>query len=317
MSKLPPPSEFSLLGLHGEYISCRNGREWHGPCPFCQGEDRFRIHTDHPFPKWNWECRKCGKKGWADQLNESVRETLSPERLEAIREAEEARRQARLAEIEQTLDTFTTQEIWEYLHKRMSDENYAWWRKQGIPKAWVDFWRFGYISEKKFMADNGLFVRAAYTMPKFDLGWKPMNMDYRIVDPPPGVGKYRPEYNLPAACFLSRPDKEQLDDEVFVVEGTKKAAVVAIHHDTHADTPTVFGVPSCNSWAGVEERVKDCGRVWVIFDPDATLWAEKFAKVIGKAARLVELPVKPDDAFIKYGMTSTTWKETLKYARRL
>lgn len=314
MTQHTPPAEFSQLGLFGNFISLRGGREWHGPCPFCQGHDRFRIHTDKPFPKWNWACRKCGKTGWADQLNASLKQQLDPARLEFIRQAEAERAAARKAEILKAIEGFTVSEVWEALHERMTQENYAWWEKQGIPPEWADFWRLGYTSEKQFEHDGQAFTRPAYTIPKFDLTWKPTNMDYRLLEPPPGVGKYRPAYGLPAAAFYSRPDKAELDDEIFVVEGSKKAMVVSIKADL-SEARQVIGVPSKNSWAGIEERVKDCGRVWIILDPDGQVWAHKLAKVIGKAARVIELPTKPDDAFLQYGMTPALWRDYLRHGR--
>lgn len=310
-----PPPEFATLGLCGQFVSIRSGREWHGSCPWCAGKDRFRIHTDHPFPKWNYECRQCGKKGWADELNPALCEQIDPAKLEYLRQAERERQAARQLEILDAIKTFQVGEVWEALHTRMGQENYQWWERQGINREWADFWQLGYIKEKHFDGNGERFTRPAYTIPKFDLDWQPKNMDYRLVDPPDGVGKYRPEHGLPAAAFFSRPDEAQLPDEVFIVEGSKKAAVVAIHQDPKREARQVIGLPSCNSWAGIEARVKECGRVWTIFDPDARLWAEKFARAIGKAARLVELPVKPDDAFVQYGMTPTNWKQILKHAR--
>jgi DNA primase len=40
-----------------------NGGEHAGPCPFCGGDDRFRVWPDHPNGKGQWWCRQCGKSG--------------------------------------------------------------------------------------------------------------------------------------------------------------------------------------------------------------------------------------------------------------
>lgn len=40
-------------------VSAHRGGEYHGPCPFCGGKDRFRVQTDPPF----WACRQCEKSG--------------------------------------------------------------------------------------------------------------------------------------------------------------------------------------------------------------------------------------------------------------
>lgn len=309
-----PPSEFSSLGLIGRYTSVRGGREWHGPCPFCQGADRFRIHTDHTFPKWNWECRKCGQKGWADQLNPALREQIDPAKLEYLRQADLARQAQETEKRQRAMEKFTTQELWDELHRRMEHTHYEWWARQGIPRLWADFWKLGFIHDKVFEFEGEMHHRPAYTIPKFDLGWRPTNMDFRLLDPPVGAGKYRPLPNLPPAPFISRPDLPALTEEVFIVEGSKKAAVLAIQG---AKDTQVLGLPSCTSWAGVEERVRVCERVWVIFDPDALDKGEKFCREVGPAARLVVLPVKPDDAFTKYGMTNAVFATYLKNARKI
>ncbi len=39
--------------------SSHRGGEYHGPCPFCGGTDRFRVQPEHGF----WKCRQCGRGG--------------------------------------------------------------------------------------------------------------------------------------------------------------------------------------------------------------------------------------------------------------
>ena len=140
-------------------------------------------------------------------------------------------------------------------------------------------------------------------------------MDYRLLNYPEGAGKYRPEKDLPAAPFLSRPDAHSLTDEVVIVEGSKKAMVTTIRSGMNIDTVHTYGIPSKNSWAHIDRRVKDCGRVWIVPDPDGVAWGYKLAAAIGKDARVVELPFKPDDGFLHYGLDDRTWQNALRCAR--
>ncbi len=39
-----------------------SGGEWHGPCPFCGGKDRFIVHPNDGNGGHCW-CRQCGKSG--------------------------------------------------------------------------------------------------------------------------------------------------------------------------------------------------------------------------------------------------------------
>ena len=52
-----------------------------------------------------------------------------------------------------------------------------------------------------------------------------------------------------------------------------------------------------------------------MFDPDAKRDAWQAAQHIGKQARVVYLPVKPDDAFTTYGADAGTFRQALGYGR--
>jgi len=54
----------SLYDLVSEDVTLRKvagtrGGEYHGPCPFCGGTDRFRVQPEAN----HWQCRQCGKSG--------------------------------------------------------------------------------------------------------------------------------------------------------------------------------------------------------------------------------------------------------------
>ena len=40
-----------------------HGGEYAGPCPFCGGEDRFRVWPEHPDGRGEWWCRRCERGG--------------------------------------------------------------------------------------------------------------------------------------------------------------------------------------------------------------------------------------------------------------
>lgn len=311
MANVPP--ELSVLGLDVSRFRMF-GNEAHGPCPRCGGSDRFVIFVDRPWPHWNWWCRQCHPQtGWADELAPAITKEIDESFRLEIERRKSLREEHERVERQRVLERFTTVQLWEELHRRMTEENYRWWEGQGIPREWADYWRFGFEPKKTFNLNGELFTCPAYTLPKFDYGKKFVNMDYRLIGAPDCAGKYRMIKDLPAAAFVSNPGKKENDDEMFVVEGSKKAAVVSIRGRDKSFLQ-VIGVPSCNSWAGWEERLKKCGRVWIIFDPDAMEWAHKFGKAIGNHARIVELPVKPDDALIRFKMTKDMFAMSLRQA---
>ena len=53
----------SLIDLAGRYVELRKATadEYHGPCPWCGGTDRFRVRADF------FACRQCGRTG--DAIN--------------------------------------------------------------------------------------------------------------------------------------------------------------------------------------------------------------------------------------------------------
>jgi len=304
--------EFFEIGLDAAHFKMCGANEWHGPCPFCGGRDRFAIFTDRQYPSWNWFCRAEGTNGWADQINTRLKSEITQQqrdewskRAVLLREAVDEKRRLKLAQ-------FSSSELWRELHERMTDANRQWWEDQGIPGYLQDFYRLGFVAQRQFTHDEKTFVRDAYTIPKFGPSWSPKNIDYRIVDPPDGMGKYRPAADLPAAYFLSRPDYSQIPDEITIVEGSKKSIIVCQYLD---DTKQVVGVPSKNSWAGADKDFSKCGRVWIMLDPDATDWAERLARAVGSAARIVSLPVKPDDIILA-GARDEFFSQMKRYARK-
>lgn len=306
--------------------------EWHSDtCPQCgtsgrRNGDRFVVRTDGT-DAWTGKartrgwCRRCKFFAWADAPHEQI----SDAEKALYRAQAERERTIRAEERQRRVQEFSTAELWHELHSRMGAEQYAWWESQGIAPEYAEFWQLGYTATRTFAHEGAAFTGAAYVIPIFDAGqsssdsntWKAINCQYRIVDPPEGVGKYRQEPSLPAAAFVARPDWDICGSgRVLVVEGGKKA-MVAYERVEHG-TMQCIGLPGARSWAGVPERVACAERVYVALDPDDTgrLAARDLAQRIGKAARIVTLPQKIDDCFVLYGMTARTFARYLDYAER-
>ena len=94
------------------------------------------------------------------------------------------------------------------------------------------------------------------------------------------------------------------DGRAYICEGSKKAMVATIRGKLGDNQ--IVGVPSCNSWGGIVEKIKAAklDRVYVILDPGANSWTMSLVKEIGENARAVFLPSKLDDGFLDYGLTS-------------
>jgi hypothetical protein len=238
---------------------------------------------------------------------------------EQVREAEERR----AAERSRKLADFSTRELWEELHKRMGDEQREWWRTAGIPDSWQDYLHLGYDADKAYMHGDELLHSPAYTIPYFRTGWQFQTMQYRLVNPANPEDRYRFEAGLGTSYYMTTPSVA-VGDQVVICEGAKKAIVVKIYGDE--ENTTILGIPSKTDWKsnGTLEAVKNSGRVWIMLDPDCWQtpegvndWTPQpvlLARAIGKSARIIECPVKADDAFMQYNMSTMEWKALKKQA---
>lgn len=327
--------EFDLLTQAQHDTSLKkSGDYWIGACPFCGGRDRFQIKQKDGVTKF--VCRVCLPDKYHDAI-EYVMKRNNVDFMDACRlmahgnlggyetdparlaEIEQARQ--RVAEMERTertrrLAEFSDRMIHEESNARhLAKTNYDWWENQGIPRNWADWWKLGYLPEKTFKHEEAIYTRPAYTIPKFEFGWKPTNMDYRLVDPPPGVGKYRFEQGLNLAVFLSRPDLSDFTDEIMITEGSKKAMVTSLYTFPDKEENLVIGLPSKAAWCGISERIKSLGRVWIALDPGAEREAFKLAEMIGKAARVLTLPFKIDDGFLHYDFRWNDLQKVMRWAQ--
>jgi hypothetical protein len=150
---------------------------------------------------------------------------------------------------------------------------------QGVPVAWQTYLGIGYEPRKTYRgADGELHESRAYSIPYYHTGWELVTMQYRLFDPPTVTDRYRFHQGLGTAYYDTQPE-HPIGERVIICEGAKKAIVTA---------------------------------VYVLLDPDAGQRARKLAGEIGPAARVVSMPVKVDDALVRYGATTA---DLLAYLR--
>ncbi len=310
----PGPAELTKIGCDPQDFFKVRANEYHGPCPDCGGKDRFVIFTNRPFPHWNYFCRVCTPEGgWLDQLNTQLRDPLTDaQRQEFIRLRKQQEQQAEAARIIR-LKEFTTAELWAELNRRMSEDNKQWWRQRGIDDDWQNYLKLGYIEDKVYKVGDQLYHSPAYTIPYLRDDKKPVTMQYRLTKPNDPGDKYRFENGLDAAWYTTTPG-EKITDGVVICEGAIKSIVTKMYM-TGETGYSVLAVPSKNSWAGIVEVVKDCGRVWVVLDPDGKREANKLGAEIGKNARVINLPGKIDDMINDNELTENSFLYALKTAR--
>jgi hypothetical protein len=326
------PSVFQSLYGRVNYIRRISDNEYSSSCPYCGGlvhhngeyPDRFRmwINSKATGGELGW-CRVCGKAWTPNSKDETSVDPKTIALLQAqAKEAEEKRNEERKRKLSQ----FTTTELWNELHNRLGLEQREWWRKAGVPDNWQDYLRLGFTSDKTYSYLTQLLHSPAYSIPYFGFGFTFKTMQYRLCNPENPNDRYRFEAGLGTAYYMTTPSLK-MGDEVIVCEGAKKGMVTKIYGEPNT---TVLAVPSKVDWrgCGILEDIQNCGRVYVVFDPDCydqppdgkSNWLPepiKFAKEIGNSARVIECPVKIDDAFTQYGMTDDEWFMLKKQAVKI
>jgi hypothetical protein len=296
------------LGLDPSAYNESGGNAWRGPCVACGGERRMVIFVNNALPSWYLKCDNCGLGGWIDQLFPNVGVDWSKYSGEKLMPSDVDQEEYDKYAAQKLLEMTQTQP-WEAWADSMEAEDVQWWENAGIPADWQKYWRLG-VKTGALFYKGVTYSKKFYTIPKFAEQRVIKNVDYRIVDPPLGAGKYRSEPHLPPACFLSNPD-EPFTDEVFVVEGSKKAMVLSL-----LIGKTVIGVPAKKSWAGIEDKLREVNTVYVILDPDAGMAGIQLTRLIGTNARNLLLPTKIDDGIIKGWVDLALFNSLLKQARQ-
>lgn len=183
----PVLSTIDLLAVIGNDTTLRrvastNGGEFAGPCPFCQGVDRFRVQPNHPGGKGLWYCRGCGEERWHDAIDYvrrrdglSFREAC--DRLGVI--VQQARATTRrnppkakpTVKQEATLPTWDTaaalavvEECEAALWADAGAKARKWLTARGLADDTLRHWRLGYSAGQEA---HGLFVPRGIVIPCF------------------------------------------------------------------------------------------------------------------------------------------------------
>jgi hypothetical protein len=312
MDQLPP--ELYRRWGHLRYVK-RHGQEWSAECPQCgesghegrEWPDRFRMWTD---PARGW-CRRCGYNDFADsdrktEITEEQRKQWLEERLQR-----EKRKQERIAE---SLHLLRKEQNWLRWHEGMNEQGREWWQGKGVPDWALGYYRLGWCDMHQFRDGDMRFETPTATIPVWAQDWELVNLRHRLINPPTGVGKYRQDRaGIPSSLYLTNPENEPAGETV-LVEGEIKAIVVFSRLSDEG--MTVVGTPGKSFSLDLLDALRGCDRVHIVFDPDAKAQAWRAARRIGKAARVVYLPVKPDDAFTMYGANVGTFLDALRYGRQ-
>lgn len=292
----------------------RTGKEYHSPCPFCRtGKDRFVI-----WPNGGYWCRVCNETGFViDRRRDKILDPI--ERLKLSNEFaasladREAEKQAKLL-VWQNGPEAARITGW---HDAMTEDQRAYWCKEGIPDWAIEYYSLGFLTHKRFMGEGegAFFTSPAYTIPiRSPLDWKFVNVQYRLLKIPDDSGKYRQEDGIPQASFFTRPSITS--GEAIVLEGSKKAIVV---FERTGKKHQVVGMPGMTPHSRIFKQLLGFEKIYLALDPGSgySKAIERAARELHPRVRVMDLPCKPDDAFVKYGLDTSCWNAYMEQARRV
>jgi hypothetical protein len=281
----------------------KTANEASSACPFCRQAvtDGFVI-----FANGGYLCRKCGAVGWIDE-NDTRKPTQAEINAIQIRQI-----QRRIEEHEKRLTVLEqmhrcTDHI--RYHRQMNDDGYRdYWLGEGMTDTTIDTYRLGACYGCPTDRDR----RFSFTIPVIN-GGKLVNIRHRLIGGDPG-DKYRPHMAGLGNTLFNADDVYGEDiRSILIVEGEKKCIIVK-QHLGGAVVGTMGKAGFQKPWATRFARFTE---VLIALDPDATDRAREMAGWFGDRARIVRLPVKPDDFLVRYGGKIAEFEWFLSLARRM
>jgi hypothetical protein len=285
---------------------CRD--EYSSPCPWCGGRDRFRVWRD----AGNYWCRPgpahCGRSGWVDELA-GIRISDEERRLRKIeaRQRELERQQAEQEERLTKLELLSKNRPDLAYHNNLDMEALEYWWGEGMTNESIAKFRLGFCAR----CPTDYEGRPSYTIPVWGVdGETLLNVRHRISGAK--EDKYRPQMaGLGTQLFNSHTMTVE-QNEVVLTEGAKKAIVLDQHDFSSV---AIMGHRAFMSeWL----EMFNGHAVHIALDPDAHDSAYKlghFFAEAGKDVKVVSLPTKADDFFVKYGGNADSFRSFLDLGR--
>ena len=282
-----------------------------GPCPWCGGDDRFRV-----WETGNYWCRPglghCGREGWVDELtgeklSDHDRRLLALEAKQHQLERKQAEQERRLTALERLQQARPDLRYYRNLNEKAME----YWISEGIYDDAIEKHHLGYCDACPTYRES-----PSYTIPVYGYDTKLVNVRHRLAQPG-GTGKYRPECaGLGTSLYHAEALREPLA-RVLVVEGEKKSVVLSQHGFT-----SVGLMGKSFRWQRQWfDWFRAHGEIVIALDPDALDNAlrlgELFANEGFDDVRVARFPVKPDDAIVQYGAGFHDIEGILKNARRV
>lgn len=291
-------SAFDIENLPNHQV--KSSKEWSSSCPVCQGKDRFLFWPD----EGNYWCRQCDLSGFVGRETQS---TLTDDQLADLKRRERQAKQAEIDRKRTAIERLQAKRPDIIYHKNLNGKSKYVKDRWGLTDDTIENFKVGYCTACPTSSYSDSITIPYYWHEKL------INLRHRL-NSPNGQGKYRPEAaGLPTAIFNA--DIIKSEDWLVLVEGEFKAMIL----DQNA-LPAI-GIPGATifkeKWLKLFSTEQT---VYVALDPGVEQSAVKIVSILnegGIKARLVSLPVKPDDFFTLYGGTADQFCRYLETGRAI
>ena len=278
-------------------------------CPWCKdggnsGDgDRFRLFLAGRTGPRVW-CRQCNGRLFLDTLEEH--KALTEEQVEELNRALVARREEEKEKQQRALEQIARVGDHLVYHDNLNGHPEAmdYWHSEGLNNRTISRHKVGWCPSCPTAP-----YTASYTIPVMYRD-RLYNIRHRLAEPN-GSGKYRPHMAGLPVMLYNADDLDRESEFGLLVEGEKKSMVVS--QETGFVNVGIMGMASFSP--GWVEKFGNWGVVFVTLDPDADERAYSIAKMFGGRGRVVSLPVKADDFFVRHDGTMRGFVNYMNLAR--
>lgn len=282
----------------------KTAQEAESCCPDCGGKDRFIVFSDPP----RFWCRQCNMSGFLENSDPSHRLTeaeITEIRLKRL-ERKQDEHDSRISALERMAHCHDH----ERYHKNAvtSEQAWQWFTDNGLFAYTIYDYQIGFCPRCPTDREG----RPSYTFPIWRKDGPLWSIRHRLIGSEQH-GKYRPHVKNLGLQLVNARYLSDWNERVILVEGCKKARVIAQH-----DIPVVGILGK----GGFEMRwlswFHPAASICVALDPDAQESADELARGIaatGKDAYVARFPEKPDD-LLAGGMRVDDWMAYVHWARR-
>ena len=291
-------NDLSYLGLDPSkfFLASQRG-EWHGPCPFCGGKDRFLVSNGYYYCRQNPNHAGTYEKLRKLLLNDdSEIKFIHSNKQDVEKNRKEAQKKA-LDYINRLVDGVDLYAKL-YINLLESKEGIEYLSESGISLPMITRFSLGYLKDfVYYSSDKNKYTSPAIIFPFFSVKSRKrvLKMSVRIMNPKSKSDRYRGYISgMPKMFYYCAEDN---DDPLIFVEGEKKAIILWSFGFNAAAIP---GAYLTDKWVSFLRNKHKNLYLWLDCDNDGIVEiANRIESKYDIKRIFVNHPGKPDDLLLQ------------------